>query len=264
MGIIGAAFGLGFIVGPPIGGILSQYDYSLPSYLALLLSVINLLSVIFFLKESLPEENRSQKIMESSYLTSLKHSLRECYENDKLRKVLWKRFVFMVVFTIFELWIGLYASDVLNLSAREGNLYLFWYGLIYSVASGFIRVLVKRYDEKSILAVSLIVLVLFYFIAGFSSNLILFALYMVPLGLASGICNTIISSDVSKNAKPTLKGGALGISSALGSMSRIIAPNLNSFATQWLNLSAPTVICSILCLYLAFMSYGPLRKKIKI
>lgn len=262
MGVIGAAFGIGFIVGPPIGGLLSQYDYAFPSYVALGLSVLNLFSVVFFLKESLPVELRSQKIMESSYISSFKDSLYESVHNAPLQHVLWKRFLFMVSFTIFELWIGLFTSDILNLRPREGNLYLFWFGLVYSMASGFIRVLVKRYDERNILVASLVVLATFNLVVGLTTNLFVFALYLVPLGLASGICSTIISSDVSKKTNPALKGGTLGISSALGSMSRIIAPNLNSFTTQWLNLSAPTVLCGVLCIYLAYLSYMPVSKKI--
>lgn len=223
------------------------------------LSIINLLSVLYFLEESLPVHQRNKKLLDSSYITSLRESMSECINNVGLRKILWNRLVFMIVFTIFELWIGIYTFEVLNMQPRTGNLYLFWYGLIYSIASGCIRVLVKRFNEDHILTVSLLLLSISYLGICLISSALSFGLILIPLGICSGISSTIISSIVSKKADPELKGGALGVSSALGSVSRIIGPTLNSFTIQNLSILGPTVICSLLCLYLGGMSFIKIR-----
>lgn len=260
LGIIGAAFGIGFIIGPPIGGILSQIDYSIPSYLAMGLSIINLLSVLYFLEESLPVHKRNKTLLDSSYITSLSESMNECLNNVDLRSILWNRLVFMIVFTIFELWIGIYTFEVLNMPPRTGNLYLFWYGLIYSIASGSIRVLLKKFNENNILTVSLLLLSISYMGICLISSPFAFGLILIPLGICSGICSTIISSIVSKTADPALKGGALGVSSALGSVSRIIGPTLNSFTIQGFSILGPTIICSVLSLYLSANSYTKAKR----
>ncbi|HEX9029853.1 MAG TPA: MFS transporter, partial [Anaerolineales bacterium] len=58
LGLIGAAFGLGFILGPAAGGVLSQWGYSVPAFTAALVSALNLLAIFFFLPESLTPERR--------------------------------------------------------------------------------------------------------------------------------------------------------------------------------------------------------------
>mmetsp|Transcript_21430 Transcript_21430/g.23933 ORF Transcript_21430/g.23933 Transcript_21430/m.23933 type:complete len:212 (-) Transcript_21430:12-647(-) len=84
MGLIGAMFGLGFTVGPAIGGTLSRYGMSVPSYLAAVLCVINFFGVLFFLPESLPPEKR-EKSGQRSVLPSF-GGLYKCLQDKTLGK----------------------------------------------------------------------------------------------------------------------------------------------------------------------------------
>ena len=65
-GLIGAAFGIGFIIGPVVGGFFGSYDIRLPFYFAAALSFTNLILGYFLLKESLPEEQRSAKSLRAA------------------------------------------------------------------------------------------------------------------------------------------------------------------------------------------------------
>jgi len=65
MGLFGAAFGLGFIFGPALAGVLSKYSIGLPFYFAAVLSLANAIAVFFFLPESLKPELRSQETKRS-------------------------------------------------------------------------------------------------------------------------------------------------------------------------------------------------------
>src|SRR5687767_2489675 len=81
LGMIGAAFGLGFIIGPALGGILSNISYSVPAFTASGLSFINLLLILFWLPESLTMEKRAQRTQRrpafsfSALLQAVKHPL---------------------------------------------------------------------------------------------------------------------------------------------------------------------------------------------
>ncbi len=62
MGLVGAAFGLGFIFGPAIGGFLSHWGYSAPAFFAATLSLANFSAALFFLPESLPPDKRGVRV----------------------------------------------------------------------------------------------------------------------------------------------------------------------------------------------------------
>lgn len=106
------------------------------------------------------------------------------------------------------------------------------------------RRLVEKYQETKILAVVLHLLAASYIAAYFTNSYFLFAAVLMPLGILSGVSNTLISSIVSRTVNPERVGGALGVSAALGSLSRIIAPTLTSYMSQNISLSSPPLVCA--------------------
>ena len=158
-----------------------------------------------------------------------------------------------IVFTIFELWFGYFTSDRLGLNTQHSSYLLTLYGIVYSlVQATAIRTLVHKYQETKILAVVLHLLAITYGVAYFSNSTFMFAFVLIPLGILSGVSNTLVSSLVSKLVSPERVGGALGVSAALGSLSRIIAPTLTSHMSETISLNSPPVACAIIsfCLVL--------------
>lgn len=246
MGLLGAAFGLGFIVGPAAGGMLAFIDYSWPSWIAAALCVLNLYCIIRFLPETRTEVSSAESPSISSFMPAVS-TLKEIASSRKLSAALSLRLGHMIVFTTFEIWFGYLTSDRLGLNARQSSYLLTLYGIVYSmVQATAIRSLVHKFQETYLLAVVLHLLGISYALAYFCDSYWTFAAVLVPLGMLSGISNTLVSSLVSKQVSPERVGGALGVSASLGSLSRIIGPTMTSYMVQHFSLSSPPVLCTII------------------
>lgn len=247
MGLLGAAFGLGFIVGPATGGILASYDSSYPSWVAAALCVINLYCIIKFLPESRKSANSSG---DSNQFVPGLSTAKEIVTSRKLSTALALRLGYMIVFTTFELWFGYVTSDRLGLIARESSYLLTLFGCVYVwVQAAGMRKLVEKFQETQLLAIVLSLLVASYAAAYFMcTTTLMFTIVLVPLGLLSGVSNTLISSLVSKQVSREHLGGALGVSASIGSLSRIIGPTITSYLVQSVDITAPPVFCAIVAL----------------
>lgn len=251
MGLLGAAFGLGFIVGPAAGGILASFHLSWPSWIAALLCVVNLFCIVKFLPESRKLESSASN---SRFLPEMS-TIKEISSSPKLLTALALRLGHMVTFTTFEIWFGYLTSDRLGLSARESSYLLTLYGVVYSlVQATAIRALVHKFQETQLLAIVLHLLGISYAIAFFCNTTFTFALVLLPLGVFSGVSNTLVSSIVSKQVSPERVGGALGVSASLGSFSRIIGPTMTSYLSQSVSLSSPPLVCAAICFSLTLFS----------
>jgi len=248
MGLIGAAFGLGFCFGPAIGGFLVQYHYSAPSYAAAALTFLNLISVVLFLKESLPPEKRNTNV--SGY-TDTFVKLYACLSKPKMAKLLWLRFIYLIVFTLFEHSFGFFNQIGLNNSPRTSGVLLCWFALMYSIIQGGgLTYLKRRLSEDELLSKSLIGLAICYLVLSFNSSTVHEILTLIPLGLASGLVNTLVNARVSKEIDKQFIGATHGVSAALGSLTRIIAPPLGGMVIDHFGTGIPFIICSILGGYL--------------
>jgi MFS family permease len=102
----------------------------------------------------------------------------------------------------------------------------------------------------------LIALSILYFVGSLSSSVVQHLLVLVPLGAVSGVSNTLVSSLVSKEVDPTLRGGTLGLSAALGSLTRVVAPLVGTYMVQHSGPSTPGVVCAAICVPLAFLAWN--------
>lgn len=107
LGLIGAAFGMGFIIGPATGGVLSQWGYAVPAFLAAALSFSNLLLIYFWLPESLTAEKRAEmpKKRPAISFSSLLHALQRPFSGS----LLITRFFFGLAFAIFQTMFAAFA-----------------------------------------------------------------------------------------------------------------------------------------------------------
>eukprot|EP01122_Echinamoeba_exundans_P017681 TRINITY_DN956_c0_g1_i1.p1 TRINITY_DN956_c0_g1~~TRINITY_DN956_c0_g1_i1.p1 ORF type:complete len:399 (+),score=40.35 TRINITY_DN956_c0_g1_i1:1217-2413(+) len=256
MGLLGAAFGLGFIVGPAVGGTLSKWSHSAPSWLAAGLSLINLIAVISKLPESLPVEKRSKSLTGTgAFLPGA--ALRESLTNKRLFLTLVLRFGYGVVFTAFEMTFGFFTKLRLGLDARFSSYLLSVYGIVFAgVQAGGMRALTQRYEERGLFVYVLVGLSLFYFLGSLSTSVLQHLAVLVPLGAVSGVSNTLVSSLVSKEVDPTLRGGTLGLSAALGSLTRVVAPVVGTYMVQHSGPSTPGVVCAAICVPLALLAWN--------
>ena len=239
LGLVGAAFGFGFIVGPAMGGYLSGYGLSVPAFVAAGLSGINLLMVLFWLPESLSLEKRKElrsREQPKLNLTALWDALRR----PKVGPLLIINFFYGLAFALFTTMFSLFAQYKLGLDAQQTGYVLAYVGFLIAFVQGVgVGLIAKRYQEKWIIFSSAIIISLALAAWAFSSSIAVLLLVMIPLALPSGVLNTILRSSLTKSVQDDEVGGMLGLSASLESMTRVIAPGLGGYLLGSIGTWAP-------------------------
>jgi len=251
-GLIGAAFGLGFIIGPALGGFLSTYGYAVPAYAALTLSMINLVAVYLWLPESVTPERRAE--MTHRPRPSLNaSSLLETLRRPRVGPLFHVRFFFGLAFSMFQTIFVLYAAGApLNLSVQNTAYVLTYVGMLSVFVQGFaIGKLNKRYSEKQLMLVSAMLMAVSLFLWGIAPNLITLLIVMAPLSFSGGVLNTVINSALSKSVYPEEIGGTLGISASLESLTRVISPIVGGILLQYFGALGPAVFSGVLMVWVS-------------
>jgi DHA1 family tetracycline resistance protein-like MFS transporter len=265
LGMIGAAFGMGFIIGPAMGGTLSNWDYAtsafaaiglsryaVPAAVAVGLAALNLLGVIFWLPESLPPEKRAE--MANSPRTAFTaRCLWECLHRPRFGALLRVRFSYMLAFTLFTANFALYAQVRLRLTDQATSYILTYIGLLVVLVQGFaIGRLTARFSETGLILSAVILMAFMVLAWAFVPNVPLLLVVLAPLALSSGVLNTVVNSSITKSVYHEEVGGALGLSSSLESLTRVIAPAIGGFLLERLGPPALGLFGALILAWVVF------------
>ncbi len=223
MGLIGVAFGLGFIIGPALGGWLGHaYGVAVPFYFAAGLALMNMLLVLAFLPETHGPEHRVQ--------AHEKASLGEVFEGGQGRMIAMLIFAYLASIAGFSMMTALFAlfcEHRLGLNIAHSSYVLAYVGVIgVLVQGGLIRRLLKRPIEKQlalvgagILAVSMLAFARTQTVAG---------LLVVCAGIAvgNGFVTPVLNGLASKHTTRRAQGRVLGLMQSAGSLGRFLGPML--------------------------------------
>ena len=246
LGMIGAAFGLGFIIGPAMGGFLSQFGYNVPALVAAGLSIINLIAVIIWLPESLPAEERGRMRTHPHTAFNLKNLV------DELRRpcvgpLLNIRLFYSLAFTIFQANFALYAKEHLGLAAQNTAYVLTYVGVLSVIVQGFaIGKLTDRFKERSLIYTGTIILAAALMAWGFAPNVWLLLVVLAPIALAAGILNTVITSQTTKFIYKEDVGGTLGLANSMQTFAQIVSPGIGGFLLQFAGTWSLGVLASLI------------------
>ena len=255
LGIIGSAFGLGFILGPAAGGLLSHWGYDIPAFAAAVLAFLNLISIFFFLPESLTDDQRAANQQQQRPAITL-NALIAALNRPKVGPLLLIRFFIMLAFAMFQAIFALFAQQKLNLSSQSTGFVLTFIGVYSVLVQGVgIGLLTKRFTENTIIITSLW-LMLFGFIGwSLTPNLPIMLLVLLPLTGGGWILNLVITSAITKAVEPDEIGGMLGISTSIESVSRVISPTLGGFLFGSVGMWAPGVAGAVVLLWAVWVAY---------
>ena len=249
LGVIGAGFGLGFIIGPATGGILSQWGFALPAYVAAGLTLINLVLVFLWLQESLPMEERKTNTTLKSIFSF--NALGDALRRPFVGTLLITRFVFGIGFSIFESIFSLYALRRFNLTAEQTGLMLTYVGVLtVIVQGGLMGRITKRFSEKSLIISSVAIMAIGLLGWGIAPSIPVLLIVLAPIAYAGGVLTTVIPSTLSKSVDDDDVGEILGVSASTESLTRVIAPSLGGLLLGKLSTAAPGVFGGILLIFL--------------
>jgi DHA1 family tetracycline resistance protein-like MFS transporter len=254
MGLVGAAFGLGFIIGPATGGILSQWGFNLPAFSAAVVSFINLILIFFVLPESLVGEMRDAARLRQKVPFTI-HALEEALRRPKVGPLLHVRFFYSLAFATFQTIFALYAQAI-GLSSQTTGYVLAYVGFLSVITQGgLIGPLTRRYRENVLIITGLWIMSMSLFAWAFTTSLWVLLIVMAPLALSGGVLNTVVQSAISQSVSREEVGGMLGISGSLESFTRVIAPTVGGFLLQSLGLWAPGIFSAILMVWVVIFAY---------
>lgn len=252
LGLIGAAFGLGFIIGPAAGGVLSAGGrYAVPAFFAAGVAFLNWIAVWFWLPESLTDEIKAQLAKQKAQAIFSVSELWQAMSRPRFGPLLHTRLFYGLAFATFTGVFALYAQYRLDLDSTQTGYLLAYVGLLSVLVQGVaIGRLTKRFAENRLILVSVAVLAISLLAWAFTPSVWLLLVVLAPLSFAAGILNTVINSAITKSVYAEEVGGALGISASIESLTRVIGPTAGGMLLDYLGAWAPGVAGAIIMAWL--------------
>lgn len=225
MGLFGAMFGLGFIFGPAIGGILSRYGISTPFFFAAVLSAVNAILVYFILPETVNTANYDSSKPRKNRFTELVESL-----GDSQFKVLNAVYFFLVTsFSIMTYAFVLYTIERFGYTAEENGYIFAFIGILAVIfQGGLFNRLVEKFGENPLMIVGCMMMAVSLFAIPYISPDfgglagVLFVIALLAIG--NSMASPAITSLASKISDDATQGKSLGVLQSFASLARAIGP----------------------------------------
>jgi MFS transporter, DHA1 family, tetracycline resistance protein len=232
-GMVGAAFGLGFIVGPAIGGLLGNIDVHLPFYASAVLTMVNALYGYFVLPESLALENRRPfNWKRANPFGSLKHMSK--YQPMVLGLVGGYFCVQLASQAHPSTW-SYFTMKVFDWTPDEVGYSLAFVGLIVAVVQGGLtRVITPKIGERKAISYGLLLWALGFLLFAFATESWMMYAFMIPFGLgglAGPALQSLITQQVGANEQGELQGGLTSLQSITTILGPLFASNLFAYFT---------------------------------
>ncbi|HET9211916.1 MAG TPA: MFS transporter [Thermoanaerobaculia bacterium] len=247
MGLVGAAFGLGFVLGPALGGILEQLGASvaplahvgprLVPFAAAALSTLNLLIASVALPESLsPELRRSAASRGGSWMGF--KELREVWRDTPLRGLMVLFFLVMLCFSMMETTLALFCQARFGFGARETSWLFVFVGIVLVIVQGgLLGRLVRKFGERRLILGGIVLMALGLVLLPLTpavippvwSKLGLLFLSLLLLAVGNGIHNPSTTGLLSRLAGEESQGSTIGLSRSFGALARILGPSAGTW-----------------------------------
>ena len=230
-GMIGAAFGIGFIIGPMIGGFFGALDTRLPFYFAAILSFLNFGMGYFFLQETLPEEKRNRA------------SLKKANPFGTLKLMTANRTLILLGITLLlvnaaqrgmeTIWV-LFAQHQYGWGVREAGISLAVVGISYFVVQGFlVRPTVATLGEAKTAVIGLLLCALMFLLIAINT-VPMVAYFGIPLyALGAGCAAPALQAIASHFVPADQQGHLQGALTSVSGLAAIAGPALSTSSFSW-------------------------------
>ncbi len=248
-GLMGAVFGLGFIVGPFLGGILSSphivswFSPAVPFWFAAILAGVNTLLTARILKETHPSP---QKELHIDFVKSV-HNVVKAFNYEKLKYLFVTSLFFQSGFSFFTAFFSVYVIHKFNFTQTDLGNYFGYIGLWIIFTQGVVTPwLSRRVSGTKILSYTMFTCALgiaLHFAPTQSWQL----LFVVPVfALSNGLTQANLMALISRQAGPTIQGEVLGINSSMQALANTIPPLIAGFLAESFTPAAPIVVAVVI------------------
>jgi MFS transporter, DHA1 family, tetracycline resistance protein len=243
-GLLGATFGLGFMFGPALGGVLSGLDMRAPALAAAGLVALNAVFVALCLPESLAADRRSHlplrgQINPLGVLTRL-------VSRPSLRVPLVATFLVNFAFVGFQTNFAVYVGDRFGFGPLDVGTLFLALGLTSVVMQGLVlRRLSARYSDRTILVAGILVSAVGYVLIGSVPSALMLWAALPVLAAGSSLWRAPLSSLISKLVGLREQGQASGGSQAMSSLASIVGPLAAGLAYERVGQATPYVLAAL-------------------
>ena len=248
-GLIGAAFGLGFILGPALSGMLAGISYTAPIWAAAAVTLVATLMAWLWLPETV---HRARAGVGNPF-----RFLPELVRRPIVRRVLAMDFVYWFAFAMFQTTFALFAARRFGFDAARTGYFFAAFGIIGAVIQGgFIRPIVARIGDQPTFRLGLGFGMAGLVAAAAAHSVAAFAVALVPLAFGIGFGHPTMSSLVSRVARGDEQGRVQGAASAVESLGRTIGPVWGNASLQQYGEATPYISAAAFLLLALLLSVG--------
>ena len=248
-GFIGAAFGLGFILGPAMSAVLVRFSYTAPIWAAAALTLIAMLMAWFWLPETIHKAQAGTGMPFRNVALLLRR--------PGLRRVLAIDFGYWAAFAVFQTTFALFAARRFGFDASDTGFFFAAFAVLGAIVQTImIRPLVERLGDKWTFILGLGCAAMGLTGATLTHSTTLFAVALVPLAFGIGFGHPTLSSLVSRAGRAHEQGRVQGAASVLESLGRTIGPVWGSASLQRFGDTTPYASAACVLIVVLILSLG--------
>lgn len=228
MGLIGAAFGLGFIFGPAIGGILSRWGTHVPFMFAGALALANAVLLYFVLPETVTPDHPARVSAATGRWSQLIRALGQ----SRLAFVLGIYFLFVTAFSVMTSSFGLFTLYRFGFDAHDTGWIFAFVGVVGAIVQGgLIGRLVKTFGEMPLVIAGALMFTASLFViplTGPHTGTLALLGVGAAFAIGNGLATPSLTSLASKSASAGEQGGVLGVTQSVASLARVVGPLISA------------------------------------
>lgn len=256
MGLIGAAFGLGFVMGPALASALihpsipafvesigysgfatwlAEHSYAIPAFFASILSFLSFLMVYFKLEEtvvpgSVTSSGAKDGVFTKAYWKNLAATGKGSQSGYLLILLMGAMFILSFGQSSLYSAFPLFCEAVLGMTAGQVGIQFFWLGIITAVIQGgLIRPLTKVFKEETLFLVGNVLMAIGLFLLGTASSIQQLTMYLALMAVGHSLNLPTVTSLISQKADPARMGATIGATQGLSGLGRAIGPTWGGF-----------------------------------
>jgi DHA1 family tetracycline resistance protein-like MFS transporter len=215
-GVLGAAFGLGFIVGPALGAAFSRISYTAPIWAAAAITVVATVMAWLWLPETVHRTEAGRAPW---------RALGELWRRTNLRVLFTIDFVYWTAFAVYQTTFALFGARRFGFDAAQIGYLLSAFGFVGVLVQGaLVAPIVRLLGERRTLAIGLLFAALGWGGSALTHSVPVFVAMLVPGAIGIGLCNATLSALISNSAGAHEQGRVQGAAGALESLGRTIGP----------------------------------------